>query len=84
MSTKSMAITTDDRYLEALQEFRDQHPGRPVRMEEVGRHIRDNKLIPTPVVDEVAIHTKKLKEAARRKRIKDQGITILWQAARLL
>lgn len=84
MSQTSTAKSTDELYLEILEKLRN-NLGRPVRMEEVGRYIHEHGLIPTPKVDVVALHVKKLKQAARRKRVEDlKGRKIRpWLAAKI-
>ena len=85
MLTTSTARTADEIYLDIFQKFRDDNPGRRVRMEDVARHIHDQGLLPTPSVDVVQLHTRKLKQAARRKRINDlKGRKIRpWLAAKI-
>lgn len=63
MSTKSMAKTTDEVYLDFLDEFRREHGG-AVRMEDVAQWIDSNQLLPKPTINAVRIHTRKLKQAA--------------------
>lgn len=84
MSSKNMEQSTDDEYLKLFARYRKEHPG-PTRMEDVGKWIEKERLLPTPKVDVVAIHTKKLKQAARRVRIKDlKGRKIRpWLAAKI-
>jgi|GEM_PF-2567520 len=70
MSVKNTARKIDDVYMDHFHEFRDRC-GRAVRMEEVAKWIHDNQLIPDPHVDPVKLHVRKLKQAARKKRIRD-------------
>jgi len=70
MSRKSLGQTTDEVYLDLFQKYRQAHPG-VVRMEDVGAWIEAQKMLPAPRISAAAIHTRKLKQAARRKRMKD-------------
>ena len=84
MSQKSMGKTTDEVYLDLLAEFRKSHPG-PVRFEDVGDWIDAQRLLPPPKVNAARVHTRKLKQAARRKRMMDaSGRKVrVWLAAKL-
>jgi hypothetical protein len=76
MSWKSLGKTTDEVYLDLLEQYRQTHPG-AVRMEDIGKWIEVRRLLPTPRMSAAAIHTRKLKQAARRKRMKDaKGRTV--------
>jgi hypothetical protein len=62
--------TTDEVYLDLALEFRRTHPG-TVRAEDVAAWIDAEKKLPTPQVSARRIHTRNLKQAFRRKRMKD-------------
>ncbi|MGQ0633955.1 MAG: hypothetical protein ACT4QC_05060 [Planctomycetaceae bacterium] len=84
MSRKSMGKTTDEVYLDLFEQYRKLHPG-AVRMEDVGLWIENQRLLPSPRVSAASIHTRKLKQAARRKRMKDgKGRTVReWLAVKV-
>lgn len=70
MCPKSLAKTSDEVYMDLLAQFRAEF-GNAVRMEDVGKWISDKKLLPDPRVVPARVHTRKLKQAARRNRIRD-------------
>lgn len=70
MSTKSMAKNTDEVNLDFFKTYRLEHGG-AVRMYDVAQWICDNQLLPDPTMAPVRLHTRRLKLAARKKRIRD-------------
>jgi len=68
--------TTDEVYIDLYYQYRKLHPGR-VRMEDVGLWIEAQRLLPSPRVSAASIHTRMLKQAARRRRMIDgKGRTV--------
>jgi hypothetical protein len=70
MSRKNLAKTTDEVYMDLLARYRAEY-GSAVRMEDVGQWIDRNGLLPAPRMIAARVHTRKLKQAARRNRIRD-------------
>ena len=75
MSKKSLVKTHDDMLVDLINEYRRKHGA--CRMEDVMEWIWANDLVDKPKVNPKAILTKKLKQAARRKKFRDaQGRTV--------
>jgi len=76
MSRKSLAKTYDEQMMDALGAYRNAHPGAFI-MEIAAKWILDTGTLPEPRIDPVRLLTRRLKQAARRKRFRDaQGRTV--------
>ena len=70
MLKKSIAKSHDEFLWELMDSYRNQFGG-GYRMEDVTRWILDNELLPHPSISPERLLTRKLKQAARRRRFKD-------------
>ena len=70
MSRTNTEKTVEEQYMELFEEFRRQQGG-GVRAKDVAEWIDAQGKLPKPTVDAVTVHTRKLKQAIRKKRIRD-------------
>jgi hypothetical protein len=70
MSGTSTAKAIDEQYLDAFKEFR-RLAGAGVRIRDVAAWIDKNEKVPKPKINTIEIHARKLKQAIRKKRIRD-------------
>lgn len=68
MSTRS-TVSPDEVLVKLIHEYRREHGA--CRLEDVTAWIRENNLLPDPKFNPAAAMTKKLKQAARRKKLRD-------------
>jgi hypothetical protein len=76
MLRKKLAKSQDEQYWDLMDAYHDRYGGM-YTMESVTNWIRDNDLLPEPKINPWGIVTRRLRQAARRRRFKDpQGRTV--------